>query len=243
MSHTNPEEEAFFREVDEDYRRDQAIKFFQEYGAYLVAGAFVILAVVASYTFQQNRRAYQAAVGGDALANAMILAETGKQEESQKALTALAQNGPGSYRVVARLHAASESIAKNNLDAARTSYKEVADDETAPEAFREFARLQLAALSAGSASYDVLARDLESLQSGTSRWRFTAKEILGLAAFKEGKVADAERLFGELASDGEAPRGMRQRAEVLLALLLEKQKSAQAGPTGKKDAANDAKTQ
>jgi len=56
-------------------------------------------------------------------------------------------------------------------------------------------------------------------------------------------VADAERLFGELASDGEAPQGMRQRAEVVLTLLLEKQKSAQAGLTGKKDAANDAKTQ
>jgi hypothetical protein len=243
MSQTNPEEESFFREVDEDYRRDQTIKFFKDYGAYFLAGAFIILAVVAGYTFQQNRRAHQAGVGGDALSSAMVLAETGKQDEAQKALALLAQNGPGSYRVLARLHAAAESVAKDNPDAARADYKGIADDETAPEAFREFARLQLAALSVGSESYDALAHDLGGLRSGTSRWRFTAKEILGLAAFKEGKISDAERLFGELASDGEAPQGMRQRAEVLLALLLEKQKSAQAEPTGKKDAPNDAKTQ
>jgi hypothetical protein len=43
-------------------------------------------------------------------------------------------------------------------------------------------------------------------------------------------------------SDGEAPAGMRQRAEVMLALLLEQSK-AQAESTGTKDGANEAKTQ
>ena len=75
MSHQNHDDDAFFREVDEDYRRDQAIKFFEDYGAYFLAGAFVILALVAGYNFQQNRRAHQAAAGGDALSNAMVLAE------------------------------------------------------------------------------------------------------------------------------------------------------------------------
>jgi hypothetical protein len=243
MSHLNPNEEAFFREVDEDYRRDQAVRFFQDYGSYLLAGAFIILAVVAGYTFQQNRHAQQAAVGGDALANAMVLAEHGKAEDAQKALTTLSQNGPGNYRVVARLQLAAESVAKSDPEGARTYYKGVADDETAPEELRNFARMQLAALSVGSEAYDALARDLEKFRSGSSRWRFSAKEILGLAAFKDGKTAEAEQLFGELASDSEAPQGMRQRAEVMLALLLENQKSAQTGPTGKKDAANDAKTQ
>ena len=96
MSHND---ESFFREVEEDYRRDQTIKFFQAYGAYFIAGAFVILALVGGYTFQQNRRAHQAAAGGDALSNAIILSEAGKQDEAQKALAALAENGPGSYKI------------------------------------------------------------------------------------------------------------------------------------------------
>ncbi len=240
MSH---DDESFFREVEEDYRRDQTIKFFQAYGAYFIAGAFVILALVAGYTFQQNRRAHQAAAGGDALSNAMLLSEAGKQDEAIKALASLAENGPGSYKVMARLHAAAESVAKNKPDAAKTEYAAVANDEAAPEALRYFARVQLAALSMDDESYDKLARDLESLRSGTGRWRFSAKEILGLSAFKEGKFADAERLFGEIASDGEAPQAMRQQADVMLTLLLEKQKTAPAGLTGKKDTANDAKTQ
>src|SRR5215472_897047 len=112
MSHDN---ESFFREVDEDYRREQTIKFFQNYGAYFIAGAFVILALAGGYTFQQNRRATQAAAGGDALTGAMLLSDAGKQDDAQKALASLAKSGPGAYRIVARLHAAAESVAKNQL--------------------------------------------------------------------------------------------------------------------------------
>lgn len=240
MSHND---ESFFREVDEDYRREQTIKFFQTYGAYFIGGAFIIIALAAGYTFQQNRRAHDAAAGGDALANAMMLSDAGKDGEARKALDELARSGPGSYPVLARLQLAAESVAKKEFDAARAEYSSVAADGAAPPELRDFARIQVASLSLDKVSYESLSRELESFRSGTSRWRYSAKEILGLAAFKEGKTADAERLFGEIASDGEAPQGMRQRAEVMLALLLEKPKMAQAEHTGKKDAVNDAKTQ
>jgi hypothetical protein len=240
MSH---DQDSFFREVQEDYRRDQAIKFIETYGSYFIAGAFVILAVVAGYTIEQNRRASKAAAGGDALTNAMLLSDAGKREESEKALAALAGSGSQSYRVLARLHAAAESVAKNQNDAAREAYAGVAGDGSAPESLRDFAKIQLAALSVGDESFEKLARDLDVFRSGTSRWRFQAKEILGLAAYKAGKTNDAERLFGEIVSDGEAPQGMRQRAEVMLALLFDKSKAQAPGTTGKKDAVNDAKTQ
>ncbi|MGO9546957.1 MAG: tetratricopeptide repeat protein [Rhodomicrobium sp.] len=242
MSHSH-DDESFFREVEEDYRRDQTIKFFQTYGSYFIAGAFVILSLVAGYKFQQNRRASQAAAGGDALSQALNLSETGKQEEAQKALATLAQSGPGAYRLLARLNAAAEFAGKQQLEPARAEYAAVAKDEGAPEGLRDFAKVQLAALSLDKESFESLSRDLGALRLGTSRWRYSATEILGLAAFKEGKTADAERLFGEIVSDGDAPRGMRQRAEVMLALLLQKPKAAQTEQTGKKDAANDAKTQ
>ena len=46
MSQPGHDDESFFREVDEDYRRDQAVKFFEDYGAYFVAGAFIVVAAV-----------------------------------------------------------------------------------------------------------------------------------------------------------------------------------------------------
>jgi len=236
-------DESFFREVDEDYRRDQTAKFFKTYGAYLVAGLFVILAIVGGYKWEMQRRATEAATGGDALSNALNLIEAGNQDEAEKALATLAGSGPGAYRVLARLHAAAESVAKKQPESALQDYRGVADDEAAPAALRDFARIQVAALSVDKESYDSLARQLDALRSGSSEWRFAAKEILGLAAYKEGKKAEAEQLYREIMSDGEAPAGMRQRAEVMLALLLEQSKAAQAESTGTKDGANEAKTQ
>ena len=236
-------DESFFREVQEEYRREQTANFFKKYGAYLITGLLVALAVVGGYKWQTQRLASQAAAGGDALSNAMLLIESGKQEDAEKALAGLAGNGPGAYRVLARLHAAAESVANRQAEAALQDYRGVADDTTAPPALRDYARVQVAALSVDKDSYDSLSRQLEALRNGSSEWRFAAKEILGLSAYKEGKRAEAEQLYREILSDGEAPAGMRQRSQVMLALLLEQSKAAQAESTGTKDGANEAKTQ
>src|SRR5215472_10724992 len=116
MSAMSHDDESFFREVDEDYRREQTIKFFQTYGAYFIGGAFIILALTAGYTFQQNRQVHQAAAGGDALTGAIALGDAGKEADSQKALAALAANGPGAYRVLARLNAAAGYVTKKDLE-------------------------------------------------------------------------------------------------------------------------------
>jgi hypothetical protein len=236
-------DESFFREVEEDYRREQTVKFFKTYGSYLIAGAFVTLAIVGGYKYETQRRAAEAAKGGDALSNAQNLIDAGNRDEAEKALATLAGNGPGAYRVLARLHAAAESVANKHLESALQDYRGVVDDAAAPSALRDFARIQIAALSVDKESYESLARQLEALRSGTGEWRFAAKEILGLAAYKEGKKDEAEQLFREIMSDGEAPAGMRQRAQVMLALLLEQSKTAPVESTGTKDRANEAKTQ
>lgn len=236
-------DESFFREVEEEYRREQTVKFFKTYGAYVIAAALIILAIVGGYKWEMQRRAAEAAAGGDALENALSLIEAGKHDDAEKALATLAGSGSGAYRVLARLHAAAESVAKGQSEAALESYRGVAGDAAAPASLRDFARIQVASLSVDKESYESLLRQLEALRAGSGPWRFAAKEILGLAAFKEGKNAEAEQLYREIVSDGEAPAGMRQRAEVMLALLLEQSKAAQAETTGTKDGANEAKTQ
>jgi len=236
-------DESFFREVDEDYRRDQFIKAFERYGAYFIAAAFIIVAVVGGYTIEKRRSAEQAAKGGDAFTAALSFSEGGKQEDAKKALTALAENGPPSYKVLARLKIAAESVASKQRDDAIAHYRAVADDVTAPAQLRDFAKLQLASLEVDTESYDKLSRRLEPFRSGTSTWRPFATEILGLSALKEGKKGEAERLFNEILSDGGTPEGMRQRVQVMLTLLLEKPTVEQAKPQAKGDTPNDSKTQ
>ena len=235
--------EGFYREVDEDYRRDQTLAFLKRYGVYMVAAGFVAVAVVAGYTIEKTRRANKAESGGDTLTNAILLTEAGKQDEAARQFAALARSGPSNYRVLARLQEAANAIAKSQSEDALALYRGVAGDEAAPQAFRDFAALQAAALSVDTENYDTLSKQLAQYRSGVSPWRYSAKEILGLAAYKDGRQADAERLYGEIVSDGAAPQTMRQRAEMMLALLLQNGKTAQADATGKGTGGDDAKTQ
>lgn len=237
------EDESFFREVEEDYQREQILKLLQRYGSYIIGAAFVIVAVVAGYTIEKRKSAAEAARGGDAFTKAISLLDTGKQEEAQKALSDIVDNGPPVYKVLARLSLAADALAKKQPENALTLYRGVADDAAAPSDLRDFARLQIAALKVDTESYDKLSAELERYRSGTSPWRYSAKELLGLAAYKEGKTAEAEKLFAEIQSDGGAPQGMRQRAEIMLGLILEKPKAKPSESKAKGDTASDAKTQ
>ncbi len=232
-------DEGFFREVEEDYRRHQFMEAMRKYGIYIAGAAFLIVAVVAGYTINRHYALKAADKGGDAFVDALILSDEGKTGDARKAFTGLAETGASSYRVLARLHIAADAIDKKQPDLAIAQYRNVSDDAVAPSALRDFAKVQLAALSVDTVPYDTVSKDLAPFRNGNGPWRFLAKETLGLAAFKAGRKQDAEKLFQEIYSDGGAPQGMRQRAEVMLALIVENPKpSLSKGAT-----ANDAKTQ
>ena len=65
---------------------------------------------------------------------------------------------------------------------------------------------------------DVSSR-VEALTSDTNTLRHTAREALGLAAWKEGKTADALKLFDQIAADDGAPRNTRERATLMSELI------------------------
>jgi hypothetical protein len=60
---------------------------------------------------------------------------------------------------------------------------------------------------------------LKTVSEGTSPWRFSARELLGLSAYKHDNMPEAEKQFSALASDESTPSNMRERADMMLALI------------------------
>jgi hypothetical protein len=50
-------------------------------------------------------------------------------------------------------------------------------------------------------------------------WRHSAREILGLAAYRTGDMTGARTYFSEIADDEESGQGVRQRAQLMLGLI------------------------
>lgn len=213
-------ESDIFREVEEDIRREEIARLWDRYGLYVLVGALLIVFGVAIHNAWSWWSARQAAESGAAFTRAVALAGEGKTDAAAVALSDIARDAPGGYRLLARLRLAALDASRGRVAEAVAVYDAIADNETAGEMFRGLARIRAATLRLDVAGWNEMYERLDRLNSPENPWRHSAKELLGLSAYRTGSTTEAERMFGELLGDGEAPRDLKQRAEMMLALLV-----------------------
>ena len=212
-------DDSFIREVNEEMRKDQAKALWDRYGPIaLVVAVLVVLATAlwVAWDYWVETRANRS---GDAFSQALQFANENKHDEALGALQALEAEGYGAYPILARMRAATVLAAKGDDAGAVAAFDAVAADGSIPAALRDAARLRAAFLLVDSGSYDDVASRVEPLTSDTNAYRHSAREALGLAAWKAGRAADALSLFQQIAGDDQAPRGSRERATLMAELI------------------------
>lgn len=230
-----------FREVEEEVRREQFARLWDKYGVYVFLAAALIVVGVAGNQGWNWWQAKRAAEEGAVFVRAENLAADKKVDEAIKRFRTLADDGSGGYPVLARLRLAAVAAAQGNSAEAIATYDAVADDSSADDMLKGFARIQAATLRLDEAGQDEMKRRLEGMTEGNQPWRHSARELLALSAFKNGDLDEAQKLYGELLGDPGAPAHMRQRAQMMLALIVKptdvaKKAEAQPKPVaGKKD--------
>ena len=98
-------DDSFIREVNEEFRQDQAKALWNRFAPIIIAAAVIIVLGVAGwrgYEYWVNSRAD---ASGDRFSQALALGEQGKPDEALAALEALEADGHGSYPVLARMRA------------------------------------------------------------------------------------------------------------------------------------------
>jgi hypothetical protein len=207
-----------FDEVDEEVRREQLKKLWDQYSIYIIAGALLIIAAVGGWRGYQYLEAKKAAEAGAAFDAAVDLSEQNKHAEAEVAFNKLAATAPSGYRVLARLRAAAEAAAGDPQAGARV-YDEIAADRSVGPAEQDLARVRAAALLLETASYASMLQRLEPATKPDATFRHTARELLALSAWRANDTAAARQWLDMIANDAETPSGMRSRAEALQALL------------------------
>lgn len=221
-------DDLIFREVDEDLRQEQLHRLWKAYGAYIVAAALLIVAGVAGYKGWTWYQAKQAAESGARFEAALKLAEAGKEAEALKSFNELARGGSGAYPVLARFAAAAAKARSGDGDGAVADYDALAREAGDP-ALRDLARLKAALILVDSASYENLKSRLSGITEEANPWRNSAWEILGLAAYRAGDLEAAAEAFETISADLGAPQEVRQRAEMMLALIAPQRRAAASG--------------
>jgi hypothetical protein len=207
-----------FDEVDEDVRRDQLKKLWDQYSIYIVAGAFLIIAAVGGWRGYQYLEAKKAAEAGSAFDKAVELSDANKHAEAEAAFTELAAKAPSGYRTLARLRAAAEAASRDPKAAAK-SYDDIAADRSVGAPEQDLARVRAAELLLESSSYPTMLQRLEPATAPGATFRHSARELLALSAWRAGDTTAARQWLDLIANDGETPPSLRSRAEALQALL------------------------
>jgi hypothetical protein len=207
-----------FDEVDEDVRRDQLKKLWEQYSIYIIAGALLIIASVGGWRGYQYVEARKATEAGAAFDKAVELSEANKHTEAEAGFAELAAKGPSGYRVLARLRMAAE-VANRDTAAAAKLFDEITADRSVGAAEQDLARIRAAQLLLETTTYPNMKERLEAAAAPGATFRHTARELLALSAWRANDAAATRQWLDLIANDGETPPSLRSRAEALQALL------------------------
>ena len=219
-------DDSFIREVNEELRSEQVRAVWRRFGPVLIGGAVAVVIGTAGYVGYEYWRESNAAVSGDQFLTALDLAGEKKIDEALSALKKLETEGAGSYPVLAQLRTATLLEQKKDMAGAVTAFDAVAADSKAPVALRDVAKLRAAYILVDTGSYEDVAKRAETLSADGNPMRGSAREVLGLAAYKAGRADDARKLFQQNADDAAIPANLRQRANTMLDLMRSSETAA-----------------
>jgi len=207
-----------FDEVDEEVRRDQLKKLWDQYSIYIIGLALLIIAGVGGWRGYQYLEAKKAAEAGAAFDRAAELSDQNKHAEAEAAFADLAAKAPYGYRVLARLRTAAEIAARDKAAAAK-AFDDIAADTSVAASERDLARIRAAQLLLETTTYPNMLQRLEPAAGKDAAFRHSARELLALSAWRANDATATRQWLDMIANDGDTPPGLRSRAEALQALL------------------------
>jgi hypothetical protein len=207
-----------FQEVDEEVRREQFQKLWDRFGTLIIAACVLVVVAVGAWRGYEWWQTKKAGESGAAFESAVALAESGKHQEAEAAFAKLAANGSAGYRGLARLREAAE-LASTDRNGAVKAYDDIAADKSAGQVIEDLAAVRAGVLLVDTAPYSEMRARLEPLTAADRTFRYSARELLALSAWKTGDMAAARQWTDMIITDPQSPSGTRSRAEVLSELI------------------------
>lgn len=221
-------DDSFMREVEDELRSDKVSSFWNKYKYFVIGGAIAIVVGTAGYRFWESYSQKVAGVSGDQFLGAIELSNEGKHDEAISELETLSKDGVGQYPALAKIRLAAEYAKKGDPQKAVEAFDSIANDTGFDETLRNVARLRAGLLLVDNGTYDQVSDRLQSMSETGKSFRHSAREGLGLSAWKHEKYEDALVWFQAIADDQGSPNGIRTRAGVMLQLLAGKGFSPEA---------------
>lgn len=217
---TGTTDQTFMREVDEEYRREQAAQIFRRYGKLIIGAVVLALIALAGFLYWQHHKQNVAGTQGEQYDAALRAAESGGADKALPELNKLAADDDGGYAAMAIIAQGSVLLQKNDAKGAAAKFAQVANEDDYSKPFRDLALVRQTAVEFDTLKPEVVIQRLKPLTDPNSPWLGTAGELVASAYLKAGNRAEAGKLYGQIAQAGDkVPESIRQRAVQLAGVL------------------------
>ncbi len=213
-----------FREVDEDIRQDRLKSLWDKFGIYVLGICIGIVFAVGGLKWWQYYQNSVAEEAGTQYLAAIDLIQNGKASEASQILAKIAEDAPNGYSILARFQNAATLASSGDKQTAVSEYVRLSKDGSLSSLLQGLANVRAAILLIDTGSRQDVEARVAKLNTRDGPWRNSARELLGLAAYKAGDVAAADALYNEIAGDPAASASIRQRAQLMLSLLAPERK-------------------
>ena len=219
MAVTPVNNEAFFREVDEELRRDRTARLWKRWGVWIVVALVAVLAAFGGWLYWQHRQAQAAGVEGEQLQAAYDSLGSGNTAAAAAPLAALTTSRSDAYRALAIFTQADILIQKKDEKGAAAKFASVAADASIAQPFRDLALIRRTVSEFDTIKPQVVVDRLRPLAVPGGAWLGSAGELVAAAYLKMGKRSEAGQMFGRIAGDKDVPETIRQRAVQMAGVL------------------------
>jgi hypothetical protein len=212
-------DDSFIREVNEELRSDKLRFIWRRFGRVIIALAVLVVLGTAAYSGYRYWAGNQASDTGDKFIAALALADQNKTDDALAALTAIEKDGHGSYPLLAQMRAASLQAQKGDKAGAIAAFTAIGKDSSAPPVIQDAARIRAGFLLVETGTYEQVSAAVEEMAVPSNSFRGSAREVLGLAAYKAGNFAKAREWYQAIADDAQSPRNIANRAQMMLDII------------------------
>jgi hypothetical protein len=204
--------EAFYREVDEELRRDQALQTWERH-RWLILGGFVLLiAAVGGFIWWQNYREARAGAQAEALTGVLDDMEKGAYRGTAARIAELEKGNNDAYRALGLMTRANALVQQGDNAGAARLFGQIAADQSVPEPWRHAALLRQTVVEFDRLQPQVIVQRLRPLAQRGNPWHGTAGELTAHALLRAQRPEQAASVFAAVARDQTVPESIRSRA-------------------------------
>lgn len=208
-----------FREVDEDLRREQLNQIWKRYGTWMIAGAVLVVVIVAIFVILDSVRASRENSEGDRYMEAVRLLEAGDPEAAGRIFEEITANGTGGYPILARMVLGTAKAEMGDVAGAVAEFDAVAANEAAEPVLRDAARFHAAYAMIDTAPMSEIDLRLQPLLVSGSPFRYLGMELMVVAAIRLNDLAAAGNWLTILSIDPNIPETITERLQILSAIV------------------------